>query len=258
MRPGVDDRRPPATISGMAISERTESGASDVLKRIFVGRSMASGQMEHTLLPKVLALPIFASDALSSVAYCVEASLFILLSASANVRSLVIPINVAVALVMAVVITSYKQVVRAYPTSAGSYVVSKENLATIFGLISGAALLADYVLTVAVSVSAGMVAVVSAAPSLHTYLVPMAAGCVVLLMLVNLRGVRESGVLFAIPTYGFIVSMFLLILVGFIRCLGTCPQVVPPGDAVKATTAAGVGLFAILHSFASGSSALTG
>src|SRR6266480_144909 len=146
----------------MALAEKAESGASDVLKRIFVGRSMASGQMKHTLLPKILALPIFASDALSAVAYCVEASLFILLSASPNVRPLVIPINVAVAAVMAIVITSYKQVVRAYPTSAGSYVVSKENLAPIFGLVAAAALLADYVLTVAVSVSSGILAISSA------------------------------------------------------------------------------------------------
>jgi amino acid transporter len=237
---------------------RVETPTPGLVKRIFVGRSMASGRMEHTLLPKVLALPIFASDALSSVAYCVEASLFILLSASANVRGLVIPINLAVAGVMAVVITSYKQVVRAYPTSAGSYVVSKENLATIFGLISAAALLADYVLTVAVSVSAGMIAVVSAAPDLHRYLVPMAVGCVVLLMLVNLRGVRESGLLFAIPTYGFIVSMFALIVVGAVKCLGSCPQAELPLDAIQPGTAAAAGVFVILHSFASGAAALTG
>jgi amino acid transporter len=242
----------------MALAEKTEAGGSDILKRIFVGRSMASGQMEHTLLPKILALPIFASDALSSVAYCVEASLFILLSASPNVRPLVIPINLAVAAVMAIVITSYKQVVRAYPTSAGSYVVSKENLATIFGLISGAALLADYVLTVAVSVSAGMIAVVSAAPSLHPYLVPMSAGCVVLLMLVNLRGVRESGVLFAIPTYGFILSMFALIAVGVVKCLGSCPQAPRPPDPIGFGTASAATLFVVLHSFSSGAAALTG
>src|SRR5262252_8605637 len=176
----------------MASAERTEPGRARV-KRVFVGRRMASGRMEHTLLPKVLALPIFTSDALSSVAYSVEASLLILLTASPNVRHLIIPINLAVAAVMAIVITSYKQVVRAYPTSAGSYVVSKDNLATIFGLIAGAALLADYVLTVAVSVSAGMLAVVSAAPSLSELLVPMCLVCVVLLTLANLRGVRESG-----------------------------------------------------------------
>src|SRR2546423_6114698 len=214
----------------MAVRHRAqrEEAAPGLIKRIFVGRSMASCRLEHTLLPKVRALPIFASDALSSVAYCVEASLIILLTASPNVRGLVIPINLAVAAVMAVVITSYKQVVRAYPTSAGSYVVSKENLAAIFGLISAAALLADYVLTVAVSVSAGMIAVVSAAQSLHTYLVPMSAGCVVLLMLANLRGVRESGVLFAVPTYGFIASMFVLIGVGVVRCLGSCPHAAAP------------------------------
>jgi amino acid transporter len=221
---------------------------------------MASGRMEHTLLPKILALPIFASDALSSVAYSVEASLLILLTASANVRGMIIPINLAVAAVMAVVITSYKQVVRAYPTSAGSYVVSKDNLAPIFGLIAGAALLADYVLTVAVSVSSGILALISAVPVLHAYLIPMCVGTVALLTLMNLRGVREAGVLFAIPTYGFIVSMFALIIVGVVKCLGTCPQVdfnsLP--DPYPVGTAAAAGLFVVLHSFASGSSALTG
>ncbi len=245
----------------MAVAERRqrdEGATPGLLKRIFVGRSMASGRMEHTLLPKILALPIFASDALSSVAYSVEASLIILLSASANVRGLIIPINLAVALVMAVVITSYKQVVRAYPTSAGSYVVSKENLATIFGLIAGAALMTDYVLTVAVSVSAGMLAVVSAAPGLHPYLVEMSIVCVGLLTLVNLRGVRESGLLFAIPTYGFVVSMFALIVVGVVKCFTNCPQAAAPPDPMVMGTAATASLFVILHSFSSGSSALTG
>src|SRR6478735_2746111 len=157
------------------VRRREDTVAQGLLKRIFVGRSMASGRMQHTLLPKILALPIFASDALSSVAYSVQASLAILLAASANSRWALIPVNVAVAGVMAVVVASYKQVVRAYPTSAGSYVVSKDNLASIFGLIAAAALLADYVLTVAVSVSSGMVAVVSAAQGLHPYLVPMSA-----------------------------------------------------------------------------------
>jgi len=234
--------------------------ARDIVKRILVGRRMTTERMEHTLLPKVLALPIFASDALSSVAYCVEASLLILLTSSANVRSLIIPVNLAVAAVMAIVITSYKQVVRAYPTSAGSYVVSKENLAPIFGLIAAAALLADYVLTVAVSVSAGVVAVISAVPSLHSALVPLSLGCVALLTIINLRGVRESGVMFAIPTYGFIVSMFALIIVGFVKCLGGCPQVQLSSlpDPYKVGAVASVGVFVILHSFASGSSALTG
>src|SRR5204862_7141224 len=107
-----------ARIGAMSVAGRKESSRPELIKRIFVGRSMASGRMEHTLLPKILALPIFASDALSSVAYSVEASLIILLTASPNVRGLVIPINIAVAVVMGIVITSYKQVVRAYPTSA--------------------------------------------------------------------------------------------------------------------------------------------
>ncbi len=241
----------------MPAAERSEGG---LVKRVFIGRSMASGRMEHTLLPKILALPIFASDALSSVAYSVEASLLILLTSSANVRQLIIPINLAVAAVMAIVITSYKQVVRAYPTSAGSYVVSKDNLATIFGLIAAAALLADYVLTVAVSVSSGILALVSAAPSLHPYLIEMCVATIILLTLLNLRGVREAGVAFAVPTYGFIISMFALIIVGFVKCIGTCPQVdlktLP--DPYTLGAAGSAGIFVIMHSFSSGSSALTG
>ena len=183
--------------------------------------------MEHTLLPKVLALPIFASDALSSVAYSVEASLVILVGASANVHGLILPDQLAVAAVMAIVITSYRQVVRAYPTSAGSYVVSKENLATIFGLIAAAALLADYVLTVAVSVSSGILAISSAmGGGLNDDLVGISIACVILITLVNLRGVRESGIAFATPTYVFILAMFALIVVGLARCLG----IVPAGD----------------------------
>jgi amino acid transporter len=237
-----------------------EEAAPGLLKRVFVGRGMASGRMEHTLLPKVLALPIFTSDALSSVAYSVEASLLILLTASANVRHLIIPINLAVAAVMAIVIASYKQVVRAYPTSAGSYVVSKDNLATIFGLIAAAALLADYVLTVAVSVSSGILALVSAVPSLHPYLLEMCVATIAILTLLNLRGVREAGAAFAVPTYGFILSMFALILVGFVKCLGSCPQVDVAAlpDPYPIGAAAGASLFVILHSFSSGSSALTG
>ena len=232
---------------------------TDVVKRIFVGRSMSSRHMEHTLLPKILALPIFTSDALSSVAYSVEASLLILWTASPNVGAYILPINLAVAAVMAIVITSYRQVVRAYPTSAGSYVVSKDNLATVFGLIAAAALLADYILTVAVSVSSGVLAVSSAMNgSLNSYKVPISILCVILLTIVNLRGVRESGIAFATPTYLFIFSMGLLILVGFARCVGGCPHVTGVPDPVSPGTATAVGLFAILHSFSSGSSALTG
>jgi amino acid transporter len=241
------------------VSAVQRDSSPHVVKRIFLGRSMASGRMEHTLLPKVLALPIFASDALSSVAYSVEASLVILVGASADVHGLILPVNLAVAAVMAIVVTSYRQVVRAYPTSAGSYVVSKENLATIFGLIAAAALLADYVLTVAVSVSSGILAISSAmGGGLNDDLVGISIACVILITLVNLRGVRESGIAFATPTYVFIFAMFALIVVGLARCLGSCPQVTDVPDPVPVGTAAAAGLFVILHSFASGSSALTG
>jgi amino acid transporter len=242
----------------MAVSHR-DSNPTDVVKRIFVGRRMTSGHMEHTLLPKILALPIFTSDALSSVAYSVEASLLILWQASPNVGAYILPINLAVAAVMAIVVTSYRQVVRAYPTSAGSYVVSSQNLATVFGLIAAAALLADYILTVAVSVSSGVLAISSAANgALNSWKVPISIVCIILLTIVNLRGVRESGIAFATPTYLFIFSMGLLIVVGFARCIGGCPHVTNVPDPVPPGTAAAIGVFVILHSFSSGSSALTG
>ena len=142
---------------------------AEAVKRVLVGRPMASGQMEDTLLSKFLALPVFASDPLSSVAYATEAALVVLVGASATAGHLVLPVSVAIALLLAIVVISYTQTVRAYETSGGAYVVAKDNLGTLPSLVAAAALLTDYVLTVAVSVAAGIVAITSAAPSLHPY-----------------------------------------------------------------------------------------
>ena len=166
---------------------------------------MATGQMEETLLPKWLALPIFASDPLSSVAYATEAALVVLVGASLGAAHLVFPISIAIAALLAIVVVSYRQTVRAYETRGGAYIVAKENLGTLPSLVAAAALLTDYVLTVAVSVAAGVFAITSAVSASRGHKLALSLACVVLITFANLRGVREAGVLFALPTYGFIV-----------------------------------------------------
>ena len=203
--------------------------------------------MHETMLSKRLALPIFASDPLSSVAYATEAALVVLIGASAAAGHYVLPVSIAIAAVMAVVVLSYMQTVRAYQTSGGAYVVARENLGTMPSLVAAAALLVDYILTVAVSVAAGVLALTSAAPSLVGHEVE----------LVNLRGVRESGVLFAVPTYAFVASMFVLVGTGVGKCAtGECPTAHAPNPL--AAGAGAVGVFVLLQAFASGAAALTG
>src|SRR6266540_3694470 len=245
----------------MATEERldTESTA-DLIKRVLVGRRMATHRLEHTLLPKVLALPVFSSDPLSSVAYATEEMLRVLLAASAAAFTLVMPISLAIATLLAIVVVSYRQTVRAYPSGGGAYIVAKDNLGTFAGLVAAAALLIDYVLTVSVSVVAGVFAITSAAPGLQEQKVALSIGFIVLITLANLRGVRESGTLFAIPTYGFVASIFVLLLAGLSRCvLSGCPSAVLPNAVIgQGSAAAGISLFVVLHAFSSGSTALTG
>jgi amino acid transporter len=222
---------------------------------------MASSRLEHTLLPKILALPVFSSDALSSVAYATEEILRVLLGATvaAAAYRYVMPIAIAIATLMTIVIASYRQTVRAYPSGGGAYIVSRENLGTLPGLIAAGALLTDYVLTVSVSIVAGVFALVSAVPSLLPHRVDLSVGLVLFITLANLRGVRESGTLFAIPTYAFIASVLAMVAVGLLRCMGGCPVAEPvPPAAEIARTAGPVGLFVILRAFSSGSTALTG
>jgi amino acid transporter len=245
----------------MALKERESAPSStfDLIKRILVGRRIASSQLEHTLLPKTLALPVFSSDALSSVAYATEEILRVLLVASAAAFALVMPISIGIATLMVIVVISYRQTVRAYPNGGGAYIVSKDNLGMLAGLVAAAALLTDYVLTVSVSVVAGVFAITSALPRFLPYKIQLSLGFVALITLANLRGVKESGRLFAVPTYGFIVSIFVLVSTGLIRCvLSGCPAAVVPADHVAVGAAATVGLGVILHAFSSGSTALTG
>ncbi|HZQ03274.1 MAG TPA: APC family permease [Gaiellaceae bacterium] len=233
------------------------STALAAVKRLAIGRPRATRELPETLLPKFLALPIFASDPISSVAYATEAALTVLVASSLASRHLVFPIAIAIACLLAVVVVSYSQGVRAYASSGGSYVFAKENLGVFPGLVAAAALLVDYVLTVAVSIAAGIFAITSAVPALGSYLLPFSLASVVLLTFANLRGVRESGLLFAFPTYGFLVTLYAALGVGLARCAtGTCPHaqathLLPVGTGT-------LSLFALLKAFSSGAVALTG
>src|SRR6266542_4148822 len=173
-----------------ATKERAER--FEAVKRVLVGRPRASAELDETLLSKTLALPVFASDPLSSVAYATESGLVVLVAASAAAANRILPISFVIAALLAIVVLSYRQTVQAYQTSGGAYVVAKDNLGTLPSLIGAAALLVDYILTVAVSVAAGVLALTSVAPSLAAHKVGVSIAAVVLLTLVNLRGVRTS------------------------------------------------------------------
>jgi amino acid transporter len=230
--------------------------ANASLKRVLVGRPLASHKAEHQLLPKFLALPVFSSDPLSSNAYATEEMMLVLVTAGASALAFRIPIAIAIATVLIIVIVSYRQTVRAYPSGGGSYIVAHENLGTLPGLIAAAALLIDYVLTVSVSVVAGMLAITSAAPALAEHKVIFSIGIVALVTLANLRGVKEAGTLFAVPTYGFVTMVYLMIGTGFVRCLTGCPEAATADLPLEETAA--ISLFLILRAFSSGATALTG
>jgi amino acid transporter len=242
----------------MATSTRTPAGS--VVKRMLVGRAFASQRLEHTLLPKVLALPVFASDALSSVAYATGEILVALALVTSKPNPYVMPIALAIALLMVIVVSSYRQTVRAYPSGGGAYIVSKDNLGTLPGLVAAAALLFDYMMTVVVSVVAGVFAIGSAFAWANQNKVLLSVFFVLLVTFANLRGARESGTVFAIPTYGFVVSILVLVFVGLVRCTGGCPPVGVASTPVPgaATAVAAVSVFAILKAFSQGATALTG
>src|SRR5688572_26934747 len=226
------------------------------LKRFIVGQPLATAQARHERLSKRTGLAIFASDNLSSVAYASEEILRVLILAGAGALSISSPIAVAIAVVIAIVIYSYRQTILAYPQGASDYIVAKDNIGTLAGLTAGSALLIDYTLTVAVSVSAGIAALTSALPGLFPYRVVLCVAAIVLIGLGNLRGLRESGRLFALPSYLFMGGFAMLLGVGFVRYLSSGPASVttaPVADPLVPLTA-----ILILRAFASGAVALTG
>ena len=226
------------------------------LKRWFLGRPIATAQARHERLGKVTGLAVFASDNLSSVAYATEEILRVLLLAGAGALTLSVPIGLLIGLVIGIVILSYRQNIAEYPQGASDYLVAKDNLGVFPGLTAGAALLIDYTLTVAVSVSAGVAALTSAFPLLYPYRVGLGIGLVVLISLANLRGLRESGRVFAVWSYLFIGGYLLLMVYGYagFALWGRPPAThLPPAPPL-----ADIGVFLLLRAFASGAVALTG
>ncbi|USB33555.1 APC family permease [Paenibacillus sp. YPG26] len=226
------------------------------LKRFLIGRPLKSNELGEQKLNKTKALAILSSDALSSVAYGPEQILIVLVTLSAAAFWYSIPIAAGVLVLLAALILSYRQIIYAYPHGGGAYVVSKENLGVNYGLVAGGSLLVDYILTVAVSVSAGTDAITSAFPSLHPYTVPIAIVFVLCITTLNLRGVTESASILAYPVYLFVLALFILIAVGIYNTL--TGHVSPELHTPVGTPIAGISLFLLLKAFASGSSALTG
>ncbi|MEH7123712.1 APC family permease [Bacillus sp. JJ1773] len=226
------------------------------IKRLLIGRPLKSNELGEQKLNKTKALAILSSDALSSVAYGPEQILIVLVTVGAVAFWYSIPIAVGVLILLTALILSYRQIIFSYPHGGGAYVVSKSNLGVNPGLIAGGSLLVDYILTVAVSVSAGTDALTSAFPTLHNFNVEIAIAFVIFITILNLRGVTESASILAYPVYLFVVAMFILIGVGIYNILtgGVSPEIHTP----IGTPVAGISLFILLRAFASGSSALTG
>jgi amino acid transporter len=228
------------------------------LRAILFGRPLSSAAELAERLPKWKALPVFSSDVMSSVAYATGAMMLILAGAGQGNYKYVLGLSVVVVALLVIVTFSYRQTIRAYPNGGGSYIVAHANLGVLAGLVAAGSLLTDYVLTVSVSVSAGIQAIYSAIPALQPYAVPLIAFSILLVMVVNLRGLRESGTLFASPTYIFIGSMLLLIGVGVLESLtGQLHQATDVGPLTGLATE-NMGVFLLCKAFADGCSAMTG
>ena len=234
------------------------------LKRFLIGKPIASSEDAHHRLSKKIALPVFASDAISSTAYATEEILIVFLSLAAvglTAFDNLVPISILVILLLAIVVSSYRQTIYAYPKGGGSYVVSRENLGRSPSLVAGASMLVDYILTVAVSVSAGVAAIVSAFENLAPYRVELCVGFIFLVTLANLRGIKESGALFAPPTYLYVVSLASLIIVGLYKVYFQDLGPIDHSDAYAQELLSGqktLTLFFFLKAFSSGAVALTG
>jgi amino acid transporter len=254
------DAASPAAIVPVPGESDDDSGAGRLwagFNRLLFGRPIPTALEHQERLTKVKALAVFSSDALSSVAYATEEIMKVLVLAGVGAFALTLPISGLIVGLLAIVVISYRQTIAAYPTGGGSYIVASDNLGAVPGLVAAASLMIDYVLTVAVSIAAGVLALTSLQPALLPYRVELAVGAVALVALANLRGIREAGSIFAVPTYAFIVMMFALIGWGIVRLATggivfdppTSP--VPPGDRT-------LGLFLLMSAFAQGCTAMTG
>jgi len=242
------------------IHRTTEIKPTRNLSHYLIGRPLQTADAPHQTIGKAVGLAVFASDALSSTAYATQEILVILAAAGTIAFGYVFPISIVIVGLLAIVVISYEQIIHAYPDGGGAYIVAYDNLGHFPALVAAAALLTDYILTVSVSISSGVAQIVSAYPELFDYRVPIAVACVIFIMVVNLRGVRESGAAFAFPSYFFIVIMLLTIGTGLFRMItGSLGDVVDPpeiehfGEVISGVTA-----FLLLHAFSSGTAALTG
>ncbi|MEW5938404.1 MAG: APC family permease [Chloroflexota bacterium] len=242
------------------IHRETDHEPPRTLGHYLIGRPLQTADAPRQTIGKAIGLAVFASDALSSTAYATQEILVILAAAGTMAFGYVFPISIVIVGLLAIVVISYEQVIHAYPNGGGAYVVAYDNLGRPAALVAAAALLTDYILTVSVSVSSGVAQIVSAYPELFEARVPIAVTCVAFITLVNLRGVKESGAAFAIPSYFFIVMMFLTIGAGLLRLgLGSLGEVVdPPNLETFGEQIGGVTAFLLLHAFSSGTAALTG
>jgi amino acid transporter len=249
IRPGADASR-----------ARREAGASPPRgwRTWLFGRPLATADAPHQAIGKAVGLAVFSSDALSSTAYATQEIMIILAMAGTAALSFVLPISVAIVVLLAIVTFSYEQTIHAYPGGGGAYIVARDNLGDLPAQVAGGALLMDYILTVAVSISSGVAQVASAFPAVHQHKVSLAIALVVFVMVVNLRGVKESGFVFAVPTFFFVGMMTLTVATAIVRHLLGTLHPVPDPPPLDVEPVRALSLFLILHAFSSGTTALTG
>lgn len=241
------------------IERETNHQPPRTFRSFFIGRPLSTADAPHQTIGKAVGLAVFASDALSSTAYATQEILGVIAAAGTIAYGFLFPISLAIVILLAIVTISYEQTIHAYPGGGGAYIVARDNLGELPAQTAGAALLTDYILTVSVSVSSGVAQIVSAYPDLFPYRVWIAVGAVFLIMLVNLRGVKESGTAFAIPTYFFVVIMVATVGIGLFRFFsGSLGIVVDPPEFTAHNIVSVITPFVLLHAFANGTTALTG
>lgn len=255
--------------NGTVVLRRTkEQEPPKTWRDLLIGRPLATADAPHQTISKKIGLAVFASDALSSTAYATQEMMAILAAAGTLAFGFVFPLSIVIAGLLIVVTLSYEQTIHAYPNGGGSYIVSRDNLGQLPSKIAAAAILTDYILTVAVSISSGVAQIVSAFPGVYEYRVFLAVGLVLFIMMINLRGLRESGIIFAIPTYFFIIFLYANVIFGLARyffgpigLFGLAPigaVINPPPIELATESVAGISIFLLLRAFSSGSAALTG
>ncbi|MDP1714052.1 MAG: APC family permease [Anaerolineales bacterium] len=242
------------------IERATDYKPPHTLRSWFIGRPLSTADASHQTIGKAVGLAVFASDALSSTAYATQEILVILAAAGTLAFGIVFPISIAIIILLGIVTISYEQTIHAYSDGGGAYIVARDNIGEFPALIAGASLLTDYILTVSVSIASGVAQVISAFPILYDYRVLLSVGFILFVMMMNLRGVKESGTAFAIPTYIFIMLMFITVGTGLFRLFitNTLGTVVDPPGLEMLHGISKITPFLILHAFASGTTALTG